>query len=109
MNEFKLLTLGAVVLQDMIVFLFNMIPTNQVSVGCTSRDYTIFFSIHHNKTHFPCALVSWYSTISNTPCVDTGMWKIWPDFNNTSDVLAPAWPESPGFGLALGCLGLRKL
>ena len=25
------------------------------------------------------------------------------------DVLALAWPESPGFGLALGGLGLRKL
>ena len=27
----------------------------------------------------------------------------------SSDVPAPAWPESPGFGLALGGLGLRKL
>ena len=26
----------------------------------------------------------------------------------SSDVPAPAWPESPGFGLALGGLGLRK-
>jgi hypothetical protein len=26
-----------------------------------------------------------------------------------SDVPARAWPESPGFGLALGGLGLRKL
>ena len=33
-------------------------------------------------------------------------------FNNSSlasDVPARAWPESPGFGLALGGLGLRKL
>jgi hypothetical protein len=26
-----------------------------------------------------------------------------------SDVPARAWPESPGFGLALGGFGLRKL
>jgi hypothetical protein len=26
----------------------------------------------------------------------------------TSDVTAPAWPGSPGFGLALGGLGLGK-
>jgi len=29
-------------------------------------------------------------------------------FLECSDVPAPAWPESPGFGLALGGLGLRK-
>ena len=27
---------------------------------------------------------------------------------HTSDVPAPAWPESPSFGLALGGLGLRN-
>jgi len=30
------------------------------------------------------------------------------DHEDLSDVPAPAWPESPGFGLALGGLGLRK-
>ena len=29
-------------------------------------------------------------------------------FFRTSDVPAPAWPESPGFGLALGSLGFEK-
>ena len=29
-------------------------------------------------------------------------------FGRASDVPALAWPESPGFGLALGGLGLRK-
>jgi hypothetical protein len=46
----------------------------------------LFFSIHHNKTHFPCALVSWYSTIGNMPCADTGMWKVKPDFDNTGNL-----------------------
>jgi hypothetical protein len=45
-----------------------------------------FFSIRHNKTHFPCALVTWYSTIGNTACADTGMWRIKPDFDNTGDL-----------------------
>ena len=45
-----------------------------------------FFSICHNKTHFPCALVSWYSTIGTTPCAETGMWKVEPDFDNTGNL-----------------------
>ena len=39
---------------------------------------TLFFSIRHNKTHFPCTLVSWYST--------TGMWKVKPNFDNLGNV-----------------------
>ena len=42
-NVFKPSTLGGMVLQGTIVFLFNMIPTNQVSVGCTLHRYAIFF------------------------------------------------------------------
>jgi hypothetical protein len=45
-----------------------------------------FFSSRHNKTHFPCALVSWYSTIGTTPCAETGMWKVEPDFDNTGNL-----------------------
>jgi hypothetical protein len=44
-----------------------------------------FFSIRHDKVHFPCALVSWYSTIGTTPCADTGMWQVQPDFDNTGN------------------------
>ena len=42
-NVFKPLTLGSMVLQDMIVFSFNMILMHYVSVGCTLHGYTIFF------------------------------------------------------------------
>ena len=44
-----------------------------------------FFSIRHDKVYFPCALVSWYSTIGTMPCADTGMWKVQPDFDNTGN------------------------
>jgi len=45
-----------------------------------------FFSIHHNRAHFPCAFVSWYSTIGTTLCAETGMWKVEPDFDNTGNL-----------------------
>ncbi|KAF8801773.1 hypothetical protein BYT27DRAFT_7226673 [Phlegmacium glaucopus] len=45
-----------------------------------------FFSIRHNKVHFPCVLVSWYSTIGTTPCADTGMWKVQPDFDKMGNL-----------------------
>ncbi|KAF8815369.1 hypothetical protein BYT27DRAFT_7249257 [Phlegmacium glaucopus] len=45
-----------------------------------------FFSIRHNNVRFPCALVSWYSTIGTTPCADTGMWKVQPDFDNMGNL-----------------------
>jgi hypothetical protein len=41
-----------------------------------------FFSVRHNRIQFPCALVSWYSTIGTVPCADTGMWRVQPDFDN---------------------------
>ena len=44
-----------------------------------------FFSIRHDKVYFPCALVSWYSTIGTMPCADTGMWKVQPNFDNTGN------------------------
>ena len=46
----------------------------------------LFFPIHYNKSHFPCALVSWYSTIGNSLCEDTGMWKVKPDLDNTGNL-----------------------
>ena len=62
-NVFELLTLGGVVLQDMIVFSFNMIMTNQVSAGCTLHGYATFFPFATTRP------VSWYSTIGTTPCL----------------------------------------
>jgi len=55
-NIFELSTLGGMVLQDMIAFLFNMILTNRVSMGCTLRRYAIFFP---SVTTRPTSHVRW--------------------------------------------------
>ena len=39
----------------------------------------LFFSFTHNNITYPCALVHWFSPISNEPCEDTGMWIVEPD------------------------------
>ncbi|KIM36915.1 hypothetical protein M413DRAFT_77676 [Hebeloma cylindrosporum] len=45
-----------------------------------------FFSItHSNKVKYPCALVSWFSTIGDSPCQETGMWMVEPDFDRTGN------------------------
>ncbi|KAF8800035.1 hypothetical protein BYT27DRAFT_7236140 [Phlegmacium glaucopus] len=44
-----------------------------------------FFSITHNKVKYPCALVYWFSTVGNSPCPDTGMWMVEPDFDQTGN------------------------
>jgi hypothetical protein len=28
-----------------------------------------------------CALVEWFSTYSDSPCEDTGLWRVEPDYN----------------------------
>jgi hypothetical protein len=41
-----------------------------------------FLSISHDKIKYPCALVSWFSTVGSSPCPNTGMWIVEPDFDN---------------------------
>ncbi|KAK7684219.1 hypothetical protein QCA50_012543 [Cerrena zonata] len=41
----------------------------------------LFFKFRLDRTEFPCALVSWFSPISDDPCEDTGMWIIEPDLD----------------------------
>lgn len=40
-----------------------------------------FLSIRLQKVTYPCALVSWFSTVGADPCPETGMWMIEPDFD----------------------------
>ena len=44
-----------------------------------------FFSITHNRVKYPCALVSWFSTVGESPCLDTGMWMVKLDFDQTGN------------------------
>jgi hypothetical protein len=40
-----------------------------------------FFSFVHLNVTYPCALVHWFSRISEEPDEDTGMWMVSPDFD----------------------------
>ncbi|KAF8957103.1 hypothetical protein BDZ97DRAFT_120310 [Flammula alnicola] len=42
----------------------------------------LFMSVIHNKATYPCALVSWFSTVGDHPCPDTRMWMVEPDFDS---------------------------
>lgn len=44
-----------------------------------------FFRFRLNKTHFPCALVTWFSPIDDEPCEDIGMWVVEPDLDRNGD------------------------
>ncbi|KAG6825616.1 hypothetical protein H0H92_003051 [Tricholoma furcatifolium] len=39
----------------------------------------LFFSLEHDNTRYPCALVEWFKTVGRSPDLDTGMWKVRPD------------------------------
>lgn len=38
----------------------------------------LFFSFAHEDIEYPCALISWYNRVSNSPDEDTGMWVVRP-------------------------------
>ncbi|PPQ82127.1 hypothetical protein CVT24_012430, partial [Panaeolus cyanescens] len=41
----------------------------------------LFLSVVHERITYPCALVSWFSTVGDDPCPDTDMWMVEPDFD----------------------------
>lgn len=41
----------------------------------------LFFKFKHNRVTYPCALVTWFSTIGDDPCDQTGMWQVEPDLD----------------------------
>jgi hypothetical protein len=42
----------------------------------------LFFNFVHKNILYPCALIQWYSLISNEPDEDTGMWMVKPDIHS---------------------------
>lgn len=46
-----------------------------------------FLSFRWSRKTYPCALVSWFLPIGATPCPDTGMWMVRPEYEPGSDQL----------------------
>lgn len=40
----------------------------------------LFLSITHWGVRHECALVHWFSTVGDSPCEETGMWMVEPDY-----------------------------
>jgi hypothetical protein len=40
----------------------------------------LFFSFKHDGLTYPCALIHWFSPVCDTPCEETGMWIVEPDW-----------------------------
>jgi hypothetical protein len=40
----------------------------------------LFFSFVHEGTHYPCALVQWFSIVGDEPEDETGLWMVEPEF-----------------------------
>ncbi|KAE9385392.1 hypothetical protein BT96DRAFT_960753 [Gymnopus androsaceus JB14] len=41
----------------------------------------MFFHFAHQSQTYECALIHWYSTVGDTPCEETGLWMVDPDFD----------------------------
>ncbi|KAJ7618617.1 hypothetical protein FB45DRAFT_981191 [Roridomyces roridus] len=42
----------------------------------------LFMSVKHRGFVYPCALVTWFSSIGEEPCPDVGMWMVEPDIDD---------------------------
>ncbi|KAG6914489.1 hypothetical protein DXG01_016963, partial [Tephrocybe rancida] len=47
--------------------------------GLHAARVRMFFEITHERRKYPCALVTWFSSVSEEPCPETGMWIVEPD------------------------------
>ncbi|KAJ6551983.1 hypothetical protein B0H10DRAFT_2169848 [Mycena sp. CBHHK59/15] len=49
--------------------------------GLLAARVLLFMSFKHQGVEYPCALVTWFSTIGDEPCPDVGMWMVEPDLD----------------------------
>lgn len=49
--------------------------------GLLAARVRLFFSFTYEQVKYPCALVEWFSPVSQEPDDDTGMWIVEPDFD----------------------------
>jgi hypothetical protein len=58
-----------------------LVSTNSQLDGMLGLDVGrvhLFFSFTHEYIKYPCALISWYDLVSDSPDEDTGMWIVRP-------------------------------
>jgi len=44
--------------------------------GLYAAQVLLFFSFYFHSVLYPCALVQWFVPVGDSPCEDTGMWKV---------------------------------
>ncbi|KAF8193121.1 hypothetical protein K438DRAFT_1934856 [Mycena galopus ATCC 62051] len=49
--------------------------------GLLAARVLLFFSFKHNGIVYPCAAVTWFSAVGESPCPDVGMWMVEPDLD----------------------------
>ncbi|KIL55034.1 hypothetical protein M378DRAFT_188697 [Amanita muscaria Koide BX008] len=47
----------------------------------------LFFKIRYKRIVHACAWVSWFKTVGDEPCSDTGMWRVEPEYDKHGDRL----------------------
>ncbi|KAI0644945.1 hypothetical protein C8Q79DRAFT_1054442 [Trametes meyenii] len=47
----------------------------------------LFFAFTFQAVRYPCALVSWFSTVGDEPNLDTGMWVVEKDYGDDGELL----------------------
>ncbi|KAJ7434405.1 hypothetical protein FB451DRAFT_1467623 [Mycena latifolia] len=50
--------------------------------GLLAARVLLFMSFKHEGVEYPCALVTWFSAITDEPCPDVGMWMVEPDLDH---------------------------
>ena len=51
-------------------------PTLPGFQGLFVAQVLLLFSFHYRNVYYPCALVQWFTSIGDEPCVNTRMWKV---------------------------------
>jgi hypothetical protein len=69
------------------VFIGNSDSEEPGFAGLHVARVLLFFSFNHDMLTYPCAFVHWFSTVGDTPCDETGMWMVEPDFIGSKRVL----------------------
>jgi hypothetical protein len=56
-------------------------------LGLLVARVNLFFSFSFQDTTYRCALVQWFTTYGDSPCEETGLWRVEPDCYGWSAVV----------------------